>query len=178
MPQATACPPQTLYRVSIASMLTEEDMNLREALEDCHTFDQIMADYVPDGESRETLHFVDLTHLAITSNASDHDAVAAEGWCKSVGLGRLGRIEEAGMTPPDVIRRMYRSAEMMKQFVTPLPSFLDFLLVHLGVEFSAGAAAHKTTAWFLNDEFQTWVIQVHEIRPSQTPDRSSFSTQP
>jgi hypothetical protein len=172
MPKATDSRTQTLHRVSIAGMYTADEMKDRGRFDDDNkTFDQILAGYVPDGESRETLYFLNLTHLAINSDGNCHESVAAEGWCKAVGLQRLGMLEDHDMTPPECIRDAYRSSDFMKQFLSPIPTGLEFLLAHLDVQRVYGEEAKTASAWFLHNEVETWVIHVREIKAPKMKNR-------
>lgn len=176
MTKNTECNTPTFYRVSIAAMYTQEEMELYGGIEDNKTFAQILAGYVPDGESRETLYFVDLKHVVINSKVDSHEIVAAEGWCKAVGLERLGMLEDAQITPPEFIRNSHRSPEFMKQFLSPLPGFLDFLLGHLGVTVVYGDEAKKASGWFLNNGVQTWLLHVSEVSSVHDPGRLPSAT--
>ena len=172
MPKATDCKTHTLHRVSIAGMYTADEMKDCGRFDDDNkTFDQIMAGYVPDGESRATLYFLNLTHVAINSDANCHASVAAEGWCKAVGLQRLGMLEDHDITPPECIRESNRSPDFMKQFLSPMPEALEFLLAHLNVQKVHGKEAEMASAWLLHNGVETWVIHVREIKAPRTINR-------
>jgi len=59
----------------------------------------------------------------------------------------------------------------MKQFLSPMPEALEFLLAHLNVQNVHGNEAEMASAWLLHNGVETWVIHVREIKAPRTINR-------